>query len=266
VATVSRSVNRTVEAVTIANRRGRGALVLVCDHASNHIPSGYRGLDLSESDLQRHIAWDIGALGVADRLGGLLDAPLVYGTHSRLLIDLNRDPNAPDSIVAHSEDTPIPGNAELSAAERRHRRDWLYEPYHTAIETLIDERVAAGRATALVAIHSFTPTWLGQPRPWQVGVLYRNDRRLSDQLLGSLRGDSGLCVGANEPYAPDAGVYHTVGRHGEQRGLACAMIELRQDLIAQPEGQSRWAARLAREFTQALEGLHGAGVEGIPMH
>ena len=117
-----------------------------------------------------------------------------------------------------------------------------------------------------MSIHSFTPVYLGRARPWQVGLIYRDDRRLGERLVASLQRDRDLCVGVNEPYGPGDGVYHTIGRHGEGRGLPCAMLEVRNDQIAEAEGQARWAARLAREFRLALEGLHSAHRQGEQDH
>ena len=255
-ARVASAVSGSIEAHAVHNRRGRGGVVLVCEHASNHIPPDFRDLGLGAADLARHIAWDIGAFAVAERLSVLLDAPLVSATHSRLLIDLNRDPAAPDSIVAHSEDTAIPGNLDLAPGERQRRRQWLYQPFHAALDALLDERAALAWPTALVSIHSFTPSYLGRTRPWHAGLIFRDDRRLSDRLLAALGRDRELNLGVNEPYGPGDGVYHTIGRHGEGRGLPCAMLEVRQDQIAEVAGQARWAARLACDFGHALEGLH----------
>jgi predicted N-formylglutamate amidohydrolase len=239
----------------IHNGNGCGALVLVCEHASNRVPERYRRLGLSENDLQRHIAWDMGALEVAQACAERLDAPLVHATWSRLLLDLNRPLDADDSIVAHSEDTPIPGNHELATDERRLRQDAIYQPFHRALEQLIDARLAHGQATALLSVHSFTPRYHGFARPWHVGVLAERDRRLADDLLTAFRADPDLCVGDNQPYAPKQGVYHSMDRHGQQRGLACAMIELRNDLIAHATTQRAWADRLCAALTPALARL-----------
>jgi predicted N-formylglutamate amidohydrolase len=257
---------RTTSGTPVAtlNRQGSAGVVLVCEHASNYIPQGYERLGLSAADQQRHIAWDIGALGVSEQLSALLDAPLVFATHSRLLLDLNRDVTAADSIVTHSEDTPIPGNQNISQTERRWRCDWLYAPFHAAIETLIDERLARGQATSVISIHSFTPQFLGETRPWQVGVLGRRDRRLADRILVSLRRDTDLCVGDNQPYSAELGVYHTIERHAERRGLPGVMIELRNDLIADNLGQTQWAGRLARDFRSALEDFSDDVAVAVP--
>lgn len=243
----------------IYNRRGRSALVLVCEHASNRMPERYQRLGLSENDLLRHIAWDMGALEVAQACAEHLDAPLVHATWSRLLLDLNRPLDADDSIVEHSEDTAIPGNRALAADERRLRQDAIYHPFHDALKQLIDARLARGQATTLLSMHSFTPNYHGVARPWHVGVLAEHDRRLADDLLAAFRADPDLCVGDNQPYAPKQGVYHSMDRHGQQRGLACAMIELRNDLIAHTSTQRAWADRLCAALTPALARLHSSG-------
>lgn len=247
-------------AVAVRNRDGRGAFVLTCDHASAHIPPGYAGLGLPAAELQRHIAWDIGALGLAEHLSGLLDAPLLHPTVSRLLLDVNRDPAAHDSIAVTSEDTPIGGNHAIDADERRRRHDWIYAPYHGEIAAVVATRIAARLPTAVISIHSFTPVFKGVPRRWQVGVLSHRDRRMADPLLRALRADAGLEVGDNQPYAPRDGVYHTLERHAETHGLPCVMLEIRNDLIRDTPGQQSWAERLAPLLLRAFEDAHA--VEG----
>ena len=247
-------------AVAMNNRDGRGAFVVTCDHASNRIPPVYAGLGLPATDLQHHIAWDIGALGLAERLSTLLDAPLLHPTVSRLLLDVNREPEAHDSIVVTSEDTVIRGNHSIDAIERQHRRDWIYAPYHREIEAVVAARVATRKPTAMISIHSFTPVFKGVPRRWQVGVLSHRDRRMADPLLRALRADAALEVGDNQPYAPRDGVYHTLERHAEAHGLPCVMLEIRNDLIRDTPGQLSWAERLAPLLLRALEDVHA--VEG----
>lgn len=243
----------------VSNRDGGANLVLVCEHASNRIPERYQRLGLAPADLLRHIAWDMGALEVAQACAERLDAPLVQATYSRLLLDLNRPLDAVDSIAVHSEDTAIPGNRELDADERRLRHQAIYHPFHDALERLIDVRLARGQATTLLSMHSFTPSYHGVARPWHVGVLAEHDRRLADDLLAAFRADPALCVGDNQPYAPKQGVYHSMDRHGQRRGLACAMIELRNDLIAHTTTQRAWADRLCAALTPALARLHSDG-------
>lgn len=230
--------------VALENGGGRGGFVFVCDHASNRIPPEFGTLGLDASARGGHIAWDPGALAVARGLARRLDGPLLHGTVSRLVVDCNRALDAADLIVTESDGVVVAANAGLGAAERRRRIDAVHRPYHAALAALLDGRAAAGRPTALVAVHSFTPVFGGRPRPWQAGIVFDRDRRLADPLVAGLAAE-GVTVGVNQPYAPADGVYHTVGRHGEGRGLACAMIEIRNDEIAGPDGQDRWAARLA---------------------
>lgn len=254
------AADQASSAVAVSNRDGRGAFVLTCDHASAHIPPAYAGLGLPAADLQRHIAWDIGALGLSERLSGLLDAPLLHPTVSRLLLDVNRDTDAHDSIVVTSEDTVIRGNHSIDAIERQRRRDWIYAPYHREIETVVAARIVARKPTAMISIHSFTPVFKGVPRRWQVGVLSHRDRRMADPLLRALRADAGLEVGDNQPYAPRDGVYHTLERHAEAHGLPCVMLEIRNDLIRDTPGQQSWAERLAPLLLRAFEDVNA--VEG----
>jgi predicted N-formylglutamate amidohydrolase len=252
------AADQASSAVAVSNRDGRGAFVLICDHASAHIPPAYAGLGLSAADLKRHIAWDIGALGLSEQLSALLDAPLLHPTVSRLLLDVNRNTDAHDSIVVTSEDTVIRGNHSIDAIERQHRRDWIYAPYHHEIETIVTARIATRKPTAMISIHSFTPVFKGMPRRWQVGVLSHRDRRMADPLLRALRADAGLEVGDNQPYAPRDGVYHTLERHAEALGLPCVMLEIRNDLIRDTPGQSSWAERLAPLLSRAFEDVHAA--------
>ncbi len=244
--------------MAVINRAGRGPIVLLCEHASRDIPSAYAGLGLDGNDLARHIAWDIGALGLSVHLSSMLDAPLAHATYSRLLLDLNRPPEAHDSIVVESEGTKVPGNIQLDSEQRQLRRQRIYEPFHAEVDALLDQRVGAGVGTAVVSIHSFTPRYHGVDRPWHVGVIARQDRRLAEGLLQALRAETGLCVGDNEPYGPQDGVYHSLGRHGEQRGLAGAMIEVRQDLLDDDSSRLRWAQTLRRCLESALRQLRHA--------
>lgn len=251
--------DQAAQAVAVHNRDGCSALVITCDHASAHVPEEYTGLGLPASELQRHIAWDIGALGVCERLSALLDAPLLHTVSSRLLLDVNRDPGAVDSIPLASEDTSIPGNHGLDAGQRAQRRQRFYAPYHDAIAALVRDRMAAGRDTAVIAMHSFTPVFMGVARPWHVGVLWHRDRRMARSLLPALRADHTLEVGDNQPYAARDGVYHTLDRHAEAHGLPCVMIELRNDLIGEAAGQQAWAQRLAPLLLRACDDATTAG-------
>jgi predicted N-formylglutamate amidohydrolase len=175
-----------------------------------------------------------------------LDAAVILQTYSRLVIDCNRDPNVPSSIPEISENTEIPGNRGLHDAERTARADAIFRPYHNAIAAALDRRAAVNRATALVALHSFTPVFKGIPRPWHVAVLFNRDPRLAHALAEQLRAEGDLMVGENEPYQVSDLTDYTIPVHGERRGLPHVEIEIRQDLITDPAGQKEWAERLTR--------------------
>ena len=242
----------------VQNLHGRGPIVLICEHASRLIPDQFDALGLSPSDQARHIAWDLGALGLAGELSEMLDAPLVHATYSRLLLDLNRPIDATDSIVESSEGTAVPGNVGLDAAQRELRQRRIYAPFHAELDALVDRRIGTGLPTCVVSIHSFTPRYHGIDRPWHVGVISRHDRSLADALLAALRAEPGLCVGDNLPYGPQDGVFHSVERHGEARGLRGAMIEVRNDMLDDAQARTRWAQTLRRTLEAALRAMEPA--------
>ncbi len=231
--------------VAVVNGNGLGPFVVLCDHASNRIPEAFGTLGLTPADVSAHIAWDPGALGVSLRLSERLDAPLVYPTVSRLVIDCNRDPSASDLIPEISESTTIPGNAKLSEVERAARIAAVHTPYHDAVTSLLDSRDAATMHSVLVAVHSFTPVYKGVARPWQVGLIADNDRRLFTPMIAALTSLPDLTVGDNQPYSAADGVYYTLTRHGEGRDLACIMIEIRNDQLASAAAEQAWGDRLA---------------------
>jgi predicted N-formylglutamate amidohydrolase len=238
-------------AVAVLNGGGKGPFLLACEHASNHLPARFGTLGLPAAELVRHIAWDPGALPVAERMAALLDAPLVASGISRLVVDCNRPVDAPDLIWEISESTVIPGNAALDREERNRRIELAWRPFHDRLERTIAARRAAARPTFLVTIHTYTPVWKGVARPWHVGIIHDDDERLSRPLLEGLRAEPGLAVGDNEPYAPKDRVYYTLERHARPLGLPCVMIEIRNDLVADTAGQMAWAERLARLLAQA---------------
>ena len=232
--------------VTLENESGDSVFFLTCEHAGRVFPRRLGTLGLPEAETLRHIAWDIGIGSVGQELSRLLNAAVILQTYSRLVIDCNRDPNVPSSIPEISESTEIPGNRGLDEADRAARADAIFRPYHNAIRAALDRRAAANRATALVALHSFTPVFKGVSRPWHVAVLFNRDRRLAHELAELLRAEGDLMVGENEPYQVSDQTDYTVPVHGERRGLPHVEIEIRQDLIIDPAGQRQWAERLAR--------------------
>ncbi len=237
--------------VTVYNEAGASPFLLVADHAGNLLPRALGRLGLAEAELARHIAFDIGIAGVARRLSDALDAVLIRQNYSRLVIDCNRPLDAPSSIAAISERTPIPGNVGVSDTARAARAREIFSPYHARITAELDRRAAAGRATALIALHSFTPVFTGIARPWHAAVLYHRDPRLARRLKPLLEADGEFTVGDNEPYSVSDATDYTIPVHGERRRLPHVLIEIRQDLIAHEEGQRAWAERLARLLPQA---------------
>jgi predicted N-formylglutamate amidohydrolase len=239
-------------------RQGRSNFVIVVDHASRRIPRRLDDLGLPASELQRHIAWDIGALGVARKMAVALDAPLVAQNYSRLVIDCNRNPKVAGSIPRLSESTEIPGNIGLSDAEIAARRAEIFHPYHDHVRALLDERLAAGRPTILVAQHSMTDIYKGVRRPMHAAVLYNRDRRFAGLVLDMLRREDDLVVGDNEPYFVSDDTDYTIPRHGEARGLPHVEIEIRQDLVSDDAGQALWARRISRALQDAEQAFLGS--------
>ncbi|MEH6949800.1 N-formylglutamate amidohydrolase [Nitrobacter sp. NHB1] len=232
------------------NVSGASPFLLTCDHYGRMIPDALGDLGLPESERQRHIAWDIGIAGVADWVSATLDAHLIAQRYSRLVIDCNRPPGVASAIPALSEATVISGNEGISQAEATARRDAIFEPYHRRIKEAIDGRLARGRPTVLVSLHSFTPVYTGVARPWHIGTLYHRSTLLPHLLLKLLRAEGDLVVGDNKPYAVSDITDYTIPVHGEARGLMNTGIEIRQDLIADEAGQAQWAKRLTRLFRE----------------
>lgn len=254
-------------AFTVAHENGASPFLLTCDHAGNLIPRRLGSLGLPRFELERHIAWDIGAAGVAWRVADDLDAFLILQTYSRLVIDCNRAPGTPSSIAQLSEFTEVPGNRNLAKEETAARAREIFQPYHQRIAVELDARAKARRPTVLVAMHSFTPVFKGEARPWQVGVLYNRDPRFGRIVLDLLRAEGGLCCGDNEPYAISDETDYTIPVHGERRGIPHVEIEIRQDVIADEAGQAAWAARLARLLCRGYDRLVGdrsAAQEAVP--
>ncbi|MDB6098899.1 MAG: N-formylglutamate amidohydrolase [Gammaproteobacteria bacterium] len=230
---------------------GESNFLIVVDHAGSRIPRALDNLGLPVTDLQRHIAWDIGALGVARRVAAALGAPLVAQNYSRLVIDCNRDPKVPSSIPLISETSEIPGNRNLSSGDIAARRAEVFEPYHRRIRELLDERLAAGRTTILVAQHTMTDVYHGVRRGMHAAVLYNRDRRFAGLTLDKLRRDPSLVIADNEPYFVSDETDYTVPHHAEARSLPYVEIEIRQDLVTGEAGQADWAARIALALEDA---------------
>jgi predicted N-formylglutamate amidohydrolase len=238
-------------AVVVENLDGRSPFFLACDHAGRRMPRSLGTLGLPQAELDRHIAWDIGAASVARRLTKMLDAVLVMQPYSRLVIDCNRALDVPTSIVKISELTVVPGNQNVSKAGAAARVDAIFRPYHNRITAELDRREAEGRPTLLVSIHSFTPVFRGESRCVQAAVLYNRDPRFARLMHELLLAEGDLVVGDNDPYVLSDLTDYTIPFHGERRGLPHVELEIRQDLIAGEAGQAAWAERLARLLHQA---------------
>ncbi len=219
--------------------------LITCDHAGKRLPRALGNLGLSASELDRHIAWDLGAAGVARELARALGACAVLQTYSRLVIDCNRRLGVPSSVAELSESTIISGNHRLPPGEVERRARDIFEPYHQCIVQELARRSRAAQPTVLIAMHSFTPSYQGVARPWHVGVLYNRDARLAHALLELLRRDPELMVGDNEPYAVSDLSDYGVVEYGERLGNPHVEIEIRQDLLRDELAQATWAKRFA---------------------
>ncbi len=237
--------------VEVDRPEGTSPFFLTCDHAGRRIPKSLGTLGLPDSELQRHIAWDIGILEVSRRLSEALDATLVAQIYSRLVIDCNRDFSAPTSIWEISEHTEIPGNMGISPEARYQRQNEIFRPYHARIVEALDRRQAKNKPTVLVAMHSFTPVFKGVERALHVGVLYNRDAAFAHVMLDLLRKETDLIVGDNAPYFVSDETDYGIPVHGEKRGIPHVELEIRQDLIAEEPGQRAWAKRLARLLPEA---------------
>lgn len=229
---------------------GQNRMVFLCDHAANTVPNFVANGDLGLpiEDMQRHIAFDIGAAGVTRALAARLGSPAVFSNFSRLVIDPNRGEDDPTLIMRLYDGTIIPANKTVSPDTRAKRIQRLYRPYHDAVRKVVAEK----ERPILVSMHSFTPQLRGRaPRPWHIGVLYAHDRRLADPLLTRLASDNALCVGDNEPYTGHL-TGDSMDQHALSHGRPHVLIEIRNDLISTQTDQIAWADRLAPVLTDMV--------------
>lgn len=237
----------------IVNAAGLSPFLLIGDHAGNAIPRRLDELGLGAADRERHIAWDIGVRDLGTALASMLDACFIHQYYSRLVIDCNRDPAHPGAAPALADGSIVPGNEDLSASALASRVAAIHRPYHVHIEDVLARRIAARRPTVLLALHSFTPVLGKAARPWQIGVLHAGgNASFALALLSTLRRDSRVVVGDNEPYRMDETDY-SVPHHAFKAALPYAEIEVRQDLIADAAGIQDWAERLRRGCLEALD-------------
>jgi predicted N-formylglutamate amidohydrolase len=246
-------------AAIVENANGQGGFVLICEHAGQLIPTSQGSLGIDAETMSTHIGWDIGAAELSRALSKLLDAPLIMQRYSRLWFDCNRDIDAADAIVEVSDGTTIPANLNLSMEDCKLRYELAYQPFCEAITEVIDACVARGESPAIVTIHSFTPVFKGEVRELHLGVLHDTDSTLADGILGRTSKANESVVSfeidaqRNKPYAAKDGVTHTLALHGVQRQLNNVMLEVRNDLITDEQGQKHWAQCLALLLNEALD-------------
>lgn len=236
----------------IMGAQAAGPALILCEHASNHIPARYAGLGLSAEARESHAAWDPGARAVALHLAQALDSPMVAARVSRLVYDCNRPPEAASAMPERSEIIEVPGNHGLSAAERAERVTHVYDPFCAAVTQVIAARKAAGRTTALITIHSFTPVWFGQNRDCEIGILHDSDARLAEAMLAEAQRLPHRVIRRNDPYGPEDGVTHSLKLHGLAQGLPNVMIEIRNDLLRDEQAQARMAEEVLTLLRPAL--------------
>src|SRR6478609_10129472 len=241
-------------AFEVIEDQARSPFLITCDHAGKRLPRALGTLGLPESELSRHIAWDLGAAPVARLLARELGAFAIWQTYSRLVIDCNRPLDVPSSIPVISEYTVVPGNQELSPGQKAERARAIFHPYHDRIVSEFERRARVAQPSVFIAVHSFTPPFKGVSRPWHTGMLYNRDVRLGRALIELLRGE-GWVVGDNEPYAVSDLSDYGVVVYGEKRGIAHVELEIRQDLLESEAGQIEWAKRFARLLPGACAGI-----------
>jgi len=235
----------------ILNPDGRAQVLLICDHASRVVPQALDHLGLPHHEFERHIAYDIGAASVTRLLSQTLDATAVLAGFSRLVIDLNRPPGHPQSIPPVSDGTLVPANQNLPEAELDLRVRTFFDPYHEAVGHRMAHLWSRGPAPVLFSVHSFTPHFGTEARPWDVGILWKHDPRLAVPLMEKLAA-RGLMVGDNEPYS-GLDIAYSIDAHAGAAGLASCVIEIRQDLVGDQAGIERWAQILTEDLGETLK-------------
>ncbi len=242
--------------VTVENLTGKAPVLVTCDHASNLIPRPLENLGLDDGDLNRHIAYDIGALDLSKALADKLDAPLIHSGYSRLVIDLNRHLDDPSSIPIVSEGTEIPGNHPLDQHQRQLRIDEFFWPYHNKFAQILDEFQAKGIHPVILAIHTFTRVYHGMERPWDTGLMWDTDDRMALPFMDNLRQHADILVGDNQPYTALDPLGYAFDVHARKRGLPHLFIEVRQDLVTDELGVMRWATIIHQALEPLLDDEH----------
>ncbi|WP_424948373.1 N-formylglutamate amidohydrolase [Candidatus Spongiihabitans sp.] len=238
------------------NANGSSALLIACDHADNLIPDEMAGLGLHPDYLRQHIAYDIGAKQVAMRLAEFFDAPLLLANYSRLVVDLNRHLHDPSLIAEYSDGVEIPGNLNLTDEMRARRINHYFHPYHNQYQDMVNNLIAKHNRPIILAVHSFTPIMNGLVRPWEMGVLWNQDEVLARQLIGSLSKVTGFNIGDNQPYHATDPHGYAQAIHSHERGVELALLEIRQDLIADSDGQIKITDLVCQAVAPILNSTH----------
>jgi len=241
--------------VVCLNRDGASPIILVSEHAGNKIPASLGNLGVSDHDLADHIGWDLHIKDVGIALSERLDAPYFYQPYSRLVIDCNRPPDSPQSILEVSDGRRISGNENLSTADVLARQQEIFQPFHGAISSLLNARMERGQTSILVTFHSFTPLMRAgaEVRPWQITFQYGRNPQMSHQLMKLLAEDPSVTVGDNVPYPVRPETNYGIPVHGEQRNLLHTMIEIRHDVIADEAGKALWVKKISNVLSDFLQ-------------
>ena len=226
-------------------------LILVCDHATNHVPDEI-DLGVSHADMQQHIAWDIGAGALTRMIAGLMGASAVLAPVSRLVIDCNRGLDHPAVIPPVSDGVSVPGNHNLSDADVAARVTAYHDPFHAAIDRVVRRSLSKTESAIIVAVHSFTDQMNGRKRHWDAGFLWNTDPRLAQAMIGLLERETDMIIGDNQPYSGKK-LYHTMQRHGADWGIAQSTMEIRDDHLRDGPNIGAWARLLADLFDECLE-------------
>ena len=233
-------------------------LLFTSDHNGDAIPQELDCLGVPKHELRRHVAYDIGINAVAHYLSKRFDAPLIVANYSRLVIDCNRRPGSSGSIPAVSDKTEIPGNKDLDPHSQKLREEEIFYPYHNAIDQHLrrwNPTLQGRKNQILIALHSFTPVMDGVFRPWQIGVLWKDDKRLAYPLISSLRENGSLNVGDNKPYSGSEPAGYTFLKHVPEHNLISVAVEFRQDLIEFTSGAEKWAEIFASSLEKVIPSL-----------
>ena len=236
----------------ILNEQARVGVILLCDHASNHIPAGYENLGLDDEYLDEHNAWDIGMAEITRRIAKMMKVPAVLAPVSRLVIDCNRGPDDPTLVPRVSDGINIPVNNDMGAAQIAARRKTYWEPFHQAADAIVKAHLDDGIVPLVIGMHSFTPSMDGEDRPWGISFLWNKDPRLAQAMIGWMERETDLVVGDNVPYSGRE-LYYTMQTHGADHGCPQTTLEVRQDLVLGKGMLDQWAALIADAIDECLE-------------